>query len=88
MGQLVKAFEMRHWVILFVWNSRHSPPGKWDITALRPPRWIECEAKTGKADLTDAQRRYGDLLARYPWIEARVVRDTAEDWRAFVEWIT
>jgi len=56
--------DARGWVVACWWRSDHSPPGFPDIVAVHiaQGRLIFIEAKTGKAELSEHQEQWRDVL--------------------------
>lgn len=78
MQQVVNLARETGWSDHWVWDSRHSPKGKLDLTLKRVPdaehprrrpRWIEAELKTGKGKPTKEQREEFERLAHFPHVE-------------------
>lgn len=67
------------WTVFWTWQSKHSPPGEFDLRMVRPPRYLCVELKTEKGRLSKEQAETLLLLQGCPAIEVYVWRPSDLD---------
>jgi VRR-NUC domain len=84
--QVLQLARLRGWLAYHPYDSRHSEAGWPDLALCRPPRLLLVELKSSRGRVSQAQRRWLDLLGQCPGVECYCWRPA--DWPGIVEALT
>jgi VRR-NUC domain len=81
--QVLQLAHLCGWAAYHTHDSRHSEAGWPDLALCRPPRLLLVELKSSRGRVSQAQRRWLDLLGQCPGVECYLLRPA--DWDAITE---
>jgi hypothetical protein len=81
--QVTELAHLYGWAVYHPLDSRGSEPGWPDLALVRPPRLVLAELKSQRGRVSQAQRRWLDLLGACPGVEVHLWRPG--DWPRVVE---